>query len=55
MIIMLLISLGCGLLCSHIALRKNLNAKLHSILGVVFGPLGLLYSVLIPSKKVSAF
>jgi uncharacterized membrane protein YeaQ/YmgE (transglycosylase-associated protein family) len=54
LVIALLVSLICGMACSHIAERKNLNGKLHSILGVVFGPIGLVYSLLAPRKN-SAF
>lgn len=54
LVIALLVSLVCGMACSHIAERKHLNGKLHSILGVVFGPIGLVYSLLAPRKN-SAF
>lgn len=52
-VIALLVSLSCGMMCTHIAMRKNLNAKLHSVLGVVFGPAGLLYSLLIPKNNAA--
>lgn len=51
LVVALVVSLACGILSSQIAEHKNLNVKLHSILGVVFGPIGLLYSLLAPSKK----
>lgn len=51
LMIALLVSLVCGMACSHIAERKHLNGKLHSILGVVFGPIGLFYSLLAPRKN----
>ncbi len=53
LVIALVVSLACGILSSQIAERKNLNVKLHSVLGVVFGPIGLLYSLLAPAKSVS--
>lgn len=53
LVIALLVSLACGLLCSRVAEHKNLNVKLHSVLGIVFGPIGLLYSLMTPGKKVA--
>lgn len=50
LVLALLVSLACGMIGSRIALHKNLNVKLHSVLGVVFGPIGVLYSVLMPSR-----
>ncbi|MEP2948230.1 MAG: hypothetical protein ABJN11_07455 [Lentilitoribacter sp.] len=50
LVLALLVSLACGMIGSRIALHKNLNVKFHSVLGVVFGPIGVLYSALMPSR-----
>lgn len=50
LVLALFVSLACGMIGSRIALHKNLNVKLHSVLGVVFGPFGVLYSALMPSR-----
>ena len=53
LVIALLVSLACGMLGSRIAEHKHLNVKLHSVLGVIFGPIGLLFSLMMPGKKVA--
>ena len=50
----LLLSLFCGYSCSQIALRKGLNIRLHSFLGVLLGPIGLVISLIMPSAKMKA-
>ncbi len=50
LVLALLVSLACGMIGSRIALHKNLDVKLHSVLGVVFGPFGVLFSALVPSR-----
>lgn len=50
LVLALLVSLACGMIGSRIALHKNLDVKLHSVLGVVFGPFGVLFSALMPSR-----